>query len=54
MPLTPLSVSTVRFTSDRSLLYIYSSAESQWLPVCSSKWDDSFSRKTCRQLGFQK
>ncbi|XP_063211256.1 transmembrane protease serine 13 [Chroicocephalus ridibundus] len=43
----------VRFTSDESLLHIYSSAESQWLPVCSSAWDDSFSRKTCRQLGFQ-
>uniref|UniRef100_A0A663E4Y5 Transmembrane serine protease 13 n=1 Tax=Aquila chrysaetos chrysaetos TaxID=223781 RepID=A0A663E4Y5_AQUCH len=43
----------VRFASDESLLHIYSSAESQWLPVCSSAWDDSFSRKTCRQLGFQ-
>ncbi|KFP96992.1 Transmembrane protease serine 13, partial [Haliaeetus albicilla] len=37
----------VRFASDESLLHIYSSAESQWLPVCSSAWDDSFSRKTC-------
>uniref|UniRef100_A0A8C2TKS8 Transmembrane serine protease 13 n=1 Tax=Coturnix japonica TaxID=93934 RepID=A0A8C2TKS8_COTJA len=44
----------VRFSSDQSLLHVYSSAESQWLPVCSSAWDESFSRKTCRQLGFQK
>ncbi|XP_042687877.1 transmembrane protease serine 13 isoform X4 [Centrocercus urophasianus] len=43
----------VRFSSDQSLLHVYSSAESQWLPVCSSTWDESFSRKTCRQLGFQ-
>ncbi|XP_021231536.1 transmembrane protease serine 13 isoform X3 [Numida meleagris] len=43
----------VRFSSDQSLLHVYSSAESQWLPVCSSAWDESFSRKTCRQLGFQ-
>ncbi|XP_040472249.1 transmembrane protease serine 13 [Falco naumanni] len=43
----------VRFASDESLLHVYSSTESQWLPVCSSAWDDSFSRKTCRQLGFQ-
>uniref|UniRef100_A0A8B9PT91 Transmembrane serine protease 13 n=1 Tax=Apteryx owenii TaxID=8824 RepID=A0A8B9PT91_APTOW len=44
----------VRFGSEQSLLHVYSSAESQWLPVCSSAWDDSFSRKTCQQLGFQK
>ncbi|NXJ10359.1 TMPSD protease, partial [Odontophorus gujanensis] len=43
----------VRFSSDQSLLHVYSSTESQWLPVCSSAWDESFSRKTCRQLGFQ-
>ncbi|NXX77733.1 TMPSD protease, partial [Urocolius indicus] len=43
----------VRFASDQSLLHVYSSAERQWLPVCSSSWNDSFSRKTCRQLGFQ-
>ncbi|NWR75236.1 TMPSD protease, partial [Centropus unirufus] len=43
----------VRFVSDESLLHVYSSAEGQWLPVCSAAWDDSFSRKTCRQLGFQ-
>uniref|UniRef100_A0A8C5TIA8 Transmembrane serine protease 3 n=1 Tax=Malurus cyaneus samueli TaxID=2593467 RepID=A0A8C5TIA8_9PASS len=44
----------VRFSSDESLLHVYSSTEGQWLPVCSSDWDESFSRKTCRQLGFQK
>ncbi|XP_057287965.1 transmembrane protease serine 13 isoform X4 [Pezoporus wallicus] len=43
----------VRFASEESLLQVYSSSESQWLPVCSSAWDDSFSRKTCQQLGFQ-
>ncbi|XP_030899936.2 transmembrane protease serine 13 isoform X1 [Melopsittacus undulatus] len=43
----------VRFASDESLLQVYSSTESQWLPVCSSAWDESFSRKTCQQLGFQ-
>ncbi|XP_064380267.1 transmembrane protease serine 13 isoform X3 [Dromaius novaehollandiae] len=43
----------VRFASDQSVLHVYSSTESQWLPVCSSAWDDSFSRKTCQQLGFQ-
>ncbi|NXW90062.1 TMPSD protease, partial [Alopecoenas beccarii] len=53
VPLTPCSGPTVRFVSDESLLHVYSSTESQWLPVCSSAWDDSFSRKTCQQLGFQ-
>uniref|UniRef100_A0A8C5NHW8 Transmembrane protease serine 13 n=1 Tax=Junco hyemalis TaxID=40217 RepID=A0A8C5NHW8_JUNHY len=43
----------MRFSSEESLLHVYSSTESQWLPVCSSDWDESFSRKTCRQLGFQ-
>ncbi|XP_019367765.1 PREDICTED: transmembrane protease serine 13 [Gavialis gangeticus] len=43
----------VRFSWDQSLLHIYSGAESQWLPVCSSTWNDSFSRKTCKQLGYQ-
>ncbi|NWU01219.1 TMPSD protease, partial [Urocynchramus pylzowi] len=42
----------VRFSSEESLLHVYSSTESQWLPVCSSDWDESLSRKTCRQLGF--
>ncbi|NWX91975.1 TMPSD protease, partial [Nothoprocta pentlandii] len=49
----PLLPPAVRFSSDHSLLHVYSSTESQWLPVCSSAWDDSFSRKTCQQLGFQ-
>lgn len=53
-PLTLLLCPTVRFSSDESLLHVYSSAENQWLPVCSSDWDESLSRKTCRQLGFQK
>ncbi|NXH85273.1 TMPSD protease, partial [Edolisoma coerulescens] len=52
-PLTLLLRPTVRFSSEESLLHVYSSTESQWLPVCSSDWDESFSRKTCRQLGFQ-
>uniref|UniRef100_A0A8B9ZNM3 Transmembrane serine protease 13 n=2 Tax=Anas TaxID=8835 RepID=A0A8B9ZNM3_9AVES len=43
----------VRFGADQSLLHVYSSTENQWLPVCSSAWNESFSRKTCRQLGFQ-
>uniref|UniRef100_A0A8C3RY75 Transmembrane serine protease 13 n=1 Tax=Chelydra serpentina TaxID=8475 RepID=A0A8C3RY75_CHESE len=43
----------VRFRWDQSLLHVYSSTENQWLPVCSSAWNDSFSRKTCQQLGFQ-
>ncbi|XP_067422257.1 transmembrane protease serine 13 [Emydura macquarii macquarii] len=43
----------VRFGWDQSLLHVYSSTENQWLPVCSSAWNDSFSRKTCQQLGFQ-
>lgn len=53
-PLTFLLHPTVRFSSEESLLHVYSSTESQWLPVCSSDWDESFSRKTCQQLGFQK
>lgn len=53
-PLTLLLHPTVRFSSEESLLHVYSSTESQWLPVCSSDWDESLSRKTCRQLGFQK
>lgn len=53
-PLTFLLHPTVRFSSSESLLHVYSSTESQWLPVCSSDWDESFSRKTCQQLGFQK
>uniref|UniRef100_A0A8C4YSW7 Transmembrane serine protease 13 n=1 Tax=Gopherus evgoodei TaxID=1825980 RepID=A0A8C4YSW7_9SAUR len=44
----------VRFRWDQSLLHIYSSTENQWLPVCSNAWNDSFSKKTCQQLGFQR
>lgn len=54
VPLTGLLHPAVRFASNESLLQVYSSTESQWLPVCSSAWDESFSRKTCQQLGFQK
>nr|XP_056716791.1 transmembrane protease serine 13-like [Euleptes europaea] len=43
----------VRFSWNQSLLHVYSSAERQWLPVCSSAWNETFSAKTCRQLGFQ-
>ncbi|XP_050777864.1 transmembrane protease serine 13-like isoform X2 [Gopherus flavomarginatus] len=43
----------VRFRWDQSLLHVYSSTENQWLPVCSNAWNDSFSKKTCQQLGFQ-
>ncbi|XP_054853557.1 transmembrane protease serine 13 isoform X2 [Eublepharis macularius] len=42
----------VRFGWNRSLLHVYSGAEKQWLPVCSSNWTEGLSRKTCRQLGF--
>uniref|UniRef100_A0A452IFY3 Uncharacterized protein n=1 Tax=Gopherus agassizii TaxID=38772 RepID=A0A452IFY3_9SAUR len=44
----------VRFRWDQSLLHVYSSTENQWLPVCSNAWNDSFSKKTCQQLGFQR
>ncbi|XP_074832922.1 transmembrane protease serine 13 isoform X2 [Carettochelys insculpta] len=43
----------VRFEWNQSVLHVYSSTEKQWLPVCSNAWNDSFSRKTCEQLGFQ-
>ncbi|KAL1781874.1 transmembrane protease serine 13 [Sigmodon hispidus] len=42
----------VRFDWDRSLLKVYSGSSGEWLPVCSSSWDDSDSKKTCQQLGF--
>uniref|UniRef100_A0A8D0GKB2 Transmembrane serine protease 13 n=1 Tax=Sphenodon punctatus TaxID=8508 RepID=A0A8D0GKB2_SPHPU len=42
----------VRFSWAQSLLHVYSSAENQWLPVCDTAWNESFSRKTCQQLGF--
>ncbi|KAK2099543.1 hypothetical protein P7K49_020891 [Saguinus oedipus] len=43
----------VRFDWDKSLLQIYSESSHQWLPICSSNWNDSYSEKTCQQLGFQ-
>ncbi|XP_054549108.1 transmembrane protease serine 13 isoform X1 [Talpa occidentalis] len=43
----------VRFDWDRSLLKVYSGSSHQWLPVCSDNWNDSYSEKTCQQLGFE-
>ncbi|XP_069916989.1 transmembrane protease serine 13 [Oryctolagus cuniculus] len=43
----------VRFDWDSSLLKVYSGSSHQWLPVCSHSWNNSFSEKTCRQLGFK-
>ncbi|XP_078195720.1 transmembrane protease serine 13 isoform X1 [Callithrix jacchus] len=43
----------VRFDWDKSLLKIYSESSHQWLPICSSNWNDSYSEKTCQQLGFE-
>ncbi|XP_069894217.1 transmembrane protease serine 13 [Dipodomys merriami] len=43
----------VRFDWDRSLLKVYSATSHEWLPVCSSSWNDSDSKKTCQQLGFE-
>ncbi|XP_042326998.1 transmembrane protease serine 13-like [Sceloporus undulatus] len=42
----------VRFAWNQSLLRVYSSAEREWLPVCSTAWSEAFSQKTCQQLGF--
>ncbi|XP_035293948.1 transmembrane protease serine 13 isoform X2, partial [Cricetulus griseus] len=42
----------VRFDWDRSLLKVYSGSSGEWLPVCSSSWNDSDSKRTCQQLGF--
>ncbi|XP_013366706.1 PREDICTED: transmembrane protease serine 13 isoform X2 [Chinchilla lanigera] len=42
----------VRFDWDRSLLKVYSGSSHEWLPICSSSWNDSDSQKTCQQLGF--
>uniref|UniRef100_A0A8C2QHU4 Transmembrane protease, serine 13 n=2 Tax=Cricetulus griseus TaxID=10029 RepID=A0A8C2QHU4_CRIGR len=44
--------SWVRFDWDRSLLKVYSGSSGEWLPVCSSSWNDSDSKRTCQQLGF--
>uniref|UniRef100_A0A8C8YL98 Transmembrane serine protease 13 n=1 Tax=Prolemur simus TaxID=1328070 RepID=A0A8C8YL98_PROSS len=43
----------VRFDWDTSLLKVYSGSSHQWLPICSDSWNDSYSEKTCQQLGFQ-
>uniref|UniRef100_G1LAQ0 Transmembrane serine protease 13 n=1 Tax=Ailuropoda melanoleuca TaxID=9646 RepID=G1LAQ0_AILME len=42
----------VRFDWDTSLLKVYSGSSHQWLPICSDSWNDSYSEKTCQQLGF--
>uniref|UniRef100_A0A671EXX5 Transmembrane serine protease 13 n=1 Tax=Rhinolophus ferrumequinum TaxID=59479 RepID=A0A671EXX5_RHIFE len=43
----------VRFDWDKSLLKVYSGSSHQWIPVCSDSWNNSYSVKTCQQLGFQ-
>ncbi|XP_057604582.1 transmembrane protease serine 13 isoform X3 [Hippopotamus amphibius kiboko] len=43
----------VRFDWDNSLLKVYSGSSHKWLPVCSDSWNDSYSTKTCQQLGFE-
>uniref|UniRef100_A0A5F8GQL5 Transmembrane serine protease 13 n=1 Tax=Monodelphis domestica TaxID=13616 RepID=A0A5F8GQL5_MONDO len=43
----------VRFDWDKSLLRVYSGVHRQWLPICSAGWNNSYSEKICRQLGFQ-
>ncbi|XP_006834046.1 PREDICTED: transmembrane protease serine 13 [Chrysochloris asiatica] len=43
----------VRFDWDKSLLKVYSGTSQKWLPVCSDNWNDSYSDKTCQQLGFE-
>ncbi|XP_052044417.1 transmembrane protease serine 13 isoform X2 [Apodemus sylvaticus] len=42
----------VRFDWDKSLLKVYSGSSGEWLPVCSSSWNDTDSKRTCQQLGF--
>ncbi|XP_032765904.1 transmembrane protease serine 13 isoform X2 [Rattus rattus] len=42
----------VRFDWDKSLLKVYSGSSGEWLPVCSSSWNDTDSERTCQQLGF--
>uniref|UniRef100_A0A8C9KCW9 Transmembrane serine protease 13 n=1 Tax=Panthera tigris altaica TaxID=74533 RepID=A0A8C9KCW9_PANTA len=42
----------VRFDWNKSLLKVYSGSSHQWLPICSDSWNDSYSEKTCQQLGF--
>ncbi|GAB1294148.1 Transmembrane protease serine 13 [Apodemus speciosus] len=42
----------VRFDWDKSLLKVYSGSSGEWLPICSSSWNDNDSKRTCQQLGF--
>ncbi|XP_008849179.1 transmembrane protease serine 13 [Nannospalax galili] len=42
----------VRFDWDSSLLKVYSGSFGEWLPICSSSWNDTDSKRTCQQLGF--
>ncbi|GAB5577118.1 transmembrane protease serine 2 [Prionailurus iriomotensis] len=44
----------VRFDWNKSLLKVYSGSSHQWLPICSDGWNDSYSEKTCQQLGFMR
>ncbi|XP_004712907.1 transmembrane protease serine 13 [Echinops telfairi] len=43
----------VRFDWDKSMLKVYSATSHKWLPVCSDSWNNSYSEKTCQQLGFE-
>ncbi|KAM7086717.1 transmembrane protease serine 13 isoform 1-T1 [Molossus nigricans] len=43
----------VRFEWDKSLLKVYSGPSHQWFPVCSDSWNNTYSVKTCQQLGFE-
>uniref|UniRef100_A0A8C5TF57 Peptidase S1 domain-containing protein n=1 Tax=Malurus cyaneus samueli TaxID=2593467 RepID=A0A8C5TF57_9PASS len=43
-PLSRLLHPAVRFSSDESLLHVYSSTEGQWLPVCSNTIQQSLNR----------
>ncbi|XP_037003199.2 transmembrane protease serine 13 [Artibeus jamaicensis] len=43
----------VRFDWDQSLLKVYSGSSHQWIPICSDSWNNSYSVKTCQQLGFE-
>ncbi|KAM5316479.1 transmembrane protease serine 13 isoform 3-T3 [Glossophaga mutica] len=43
----------VRFDWDKSLLKVYSGSSHQWIPICSDSWNNSYSVKTCQQLGFE-
>lgn len=53
-PFSALFCSAVRFDWDQSLLKVYSGSSGEWLPVCSSSWNDTDSKRTCQQLGFDR